>query len=132
MCFPDRREKIVREKFKNRPTAVSRRRWQGIAAVGTRVFCAPSDSNYVLILDTESEELSRIRVWSISAGEAKWRGMVALGTKLYGAPCAAVSAYQFQRFSVLVFALCTLALGGTTRTKSSSWTRRRTPRPAWP
>eukprot|EP00966_Prymnesium_polylepis_P082523 1910871-Prymnesium_polylepis.1 len=50
-------------------------KWNGIAAVGTKLFCAPGDASSVLVIDAETEAVRTIECGV--EGGAKWRGIAA-------------------------------------------------------
>ena len=62
-------------------------KWFGIAAVGSRVYCAPSNASSVLVIDAESESVRTLPCGLAGAG--KWSGIVAVGHKLFCSPCNA-------------------------------------------
>ena len=67
-------------------------KWAGIAAVGPRLFCAPCNSSWVLVIDTKTDTTTFIETGF--EGDHKWSGIAAVGERLYCAP--------FQSSSVLV------------------------------
>jgi len=72
-------------------------KWCGIAAVGTKLYCAPLDITSVLVIDSETDTVSTIRSGFLASFDGKfwqgqmWQGIAALGTKLYCAPSNASS-----------------------------------------
>ena len=58
-----------------------RPKWRGIAAVGSKLFCAPHDASVVLVMDAETEAVHTIACGV--EGDFKWCGIVAVGTKLF-------------------------------------------------
>ena len=66
--------------------------WSGIAAVGTTLYCAPSEASAVLKIDTKMDKTELIDCHlGILDGSSKWSGIAAVGTKLYCAPLNASS-----------------------------------------
>ena len=60
-------------------------KWRGIAVVGNKLFCAPYNSNVILVIDAQTEAVHTIDCGV--AGDWKWNGIVAVGNKLFCAPC---------------------------------------------
>jgi adenylylsulfate kinase-like enzyme len=59
-------------------------KWGGIAAVGSKLYCAPYSASSVLVIDADTDKISMIEC-SVAGGD-KWRGIAAVGSKLYCAP----------------------------------------------
>jgi flagellar motor protein MotB len=59
-------------------------KWGGIAAVGSKLYCAPYNASSVLVIDADADKISMIECGV--AGGDKWRGIAAVGSKLYCAP----------------------------------------------
>ena len=60
-------------------------KWSGIAAVGNKLFCAPCNSNLILVIDAQTEAVHTIDCGE--QGDYKWSGIAAMGNKLFCAPC---------------------------------------------
>ena len=58
--------------------------WDGIAAVGNKLFCAPFNAPSVLVIDVETEAMRTIETGV--EGGCKCAGIAAVGTKLFCAP----------------------------------------------
>ena len=66
--------------------------WQGIAAVGDKLFCAPySASSPVLVIDANTNSVNKISCGKAGCAGYAWRGIAAVGETLYCAPFNASS-----------------------------------------
>ena len=61
-------------------------KWSGIAALGTKLFAAPSFAPVLLVVDTLAGLVLGNSTDAVDKGDEKWRGIAALGTKLFAAP----------------------------------------------
>ena len=62
-------------------------RWHGIVRNGNKLFCAPHNSNSVLVIDGETEEIHTIPCGM--KGVNKWNGIASYGNKLFCVPSSA-------------------------------------------
>ena len=60
-------------------------KYYGIAAVGSKLYCAPCNASAVLVIDSETDRTHTIPCGA--EGHSKWNGIAAVGTKLFCAPC---------------------------------------------
>jgi hypothetical protein len=51
-------------------------KWEGIAAVGKKLFCAPLNASDMLMIDAETEAVHTIACGV--TGEWKWKGIAAV------------------------------------------------------
>merc|ERR1719491_635649 len=63
--------------------------WSGIAAFKNKLFCAPHHSKFLLVIDTDTEEIRTIKLEL--EGKRKWCGIACCGNKLFCAPYFASS-----------------------------------------
>jgi hypothetical protein len=62
---------------------------EGIAAVGSKLYCAPQNALTVLVIDSKTDTVNTIDCGV--KGDGKWNGIAAVGSKLYCVPRGASS-----------------------------------------
>ena len=55
-------------------------KWDGIAAVGTKLYCAPYDAQSILVVDTVDNYAYGIDTTTLAGLTAQWSQVAALGT----------------------------------------------------
>jgi hypothetical protein len=65
-------------------------KWNGIAAVGSKLYCAPFQASTVLVIDSKTDRTVSTVECGVK-GNGKWNGIAAVGSKLYCVPRGASS-----------------------------------------
>ena len=61
-------------------------KWSGIAALGSKLFAAPSEAPVLLVVETLAGSVRGNSTNKVHTGDSKWSGISALGSKLFAAP----------------------------------------------